>query len=321
MMTPHAADAAALPRMPKSPPVKRLRTFLDMIKFSHSIFAMPFALIATFLAAREIHLVWPGWLRLGLIILCMVMARTFAMTFNRLVDREFDSRNPRAMRRPSVTGEITVPFMVITLAICGLLFIAATWMFDVVLGNIYPVALALPVLLWIALYSFTKRFTWLCHFFLGSSLALAPVSAWIAIVPPHGPALDVQVLLVAGAVLFWLPGFDILYAMQDVDIDRKEKLFSLPAQFGVAASLWISRVCHFIVILLLLAFGLGLNGGMPMGLIYWIGFSAVVLLLVVEQSLVKPHDISKVNLAFMTINGLVGLIFGLTTIMAIILHL
>ncbi len=300
--------------------VKRFGTFLEMIKFSHSIFAMPFALIAAFLAARAIDLVWPGWIRLGLIVVCMVLARTFAMTFNRLVDRDFDSRNPRAMRRPSVTGEVSRAFMIGTLVICGILFIGATLLFDLILGNVYPVVLAVPVLGWIALYSFTKRFTWLCHFFLGSSLCLAPISAWIAIVPPHGPVVGVQVLLLAGAVLFWLPGFDILYALQDVEIDRKEKLFSLPTRFGVAESLWISRACHFLVIVLLLAFGLGIGGGLPLGPVYWLGFVIVVLLLVIEQSLVKPHDISKVNLAFMTMNGLVGLIFGLTTIAAILLH-
>ena len=311
-------DVLTTPRKPGM--LKSIRTFLDMIKFSHSIFAMPFALIATFLAARDIHLVWPGWIRLGLIVLCMVLARTFAMTFNRLVDRDFDSRNPRAMRRPSVTGEVSVTFMIATLVVCGLLFIATTLLFDLILGNIYPVALSVPVLIWIALYSFTKRFTWLCHLFLGSSLCLAPISAWIAIVPPHGPVLGVQVLLLAGAVLFWLPGFDILYALQDVDIDRKEKLFSLPATFGVAESLWISRACHLIVILLLLAFGLGVGGGLSLGPVYWFGFAAVVLLLVIEQSLVKANDISRVNLAFMTMNGLVGLIFGLTTIAAILLY-
>ncbi len=300
--------------------LKRFGTFLDMIKFSHSIFAMPFALIAAFLASRAIDLAWPGWIRLGLIVVCMVLARTFAMTFNRLVDRNFDGRNPRAMRRPSVTGEVSVAFMIGTLVICGILFIGATLLFDLILGNVYPVVLAVPVLGWIALYSLTKRFTWLCHFFLGSSLCLAPISAWIAIVPPHGPVVGVQVLLLAGAVLFWLPGFDILYALQDVEIDRKEKLFSLPARFGVAESLWISRACHFLVIVLLLAFGLGIGGGLPLGPVYWLGFVIVVLLLVIEQSLVKPHDISKVNLAFMTMNGLVGLIFGLTTIAAILLH-
>ena len=313
-------NSEILPQPHKLGMLKRIQTFLDMIKFSHSIFAMPFALIATFLAAREIHLAWPGWMRLALIVLCMILARTFAMTFNRLVDRDFDSRNPRAMRRPSVTGEISVSFMIATLILCGLLFIGTTWMFYQILGNIYPTALAVPVLFWIALYSFTKRFTWLCHFFLGSSLCLAPLSAWIAIVPPHGPVISVQVLLLAGAVLFWLPGFDILYALQDIDMDRREKLFSLPAAFGVARSLWISRACHMIVILLLLAFGLGVGGGLRLGSVYWFGFVAVVVLLVIEQSLVKPHDVSRVNLAFMTMNGLVGLIFGVGTIIAILLH-
>lgn len=298
----------------------RVRTFLELIKFSHSIFAMPFALIGTFLASRRIGLLWPGWTRLGLIILCMVAARTFAMTFNRLADRRLDARNPRTARRPSVTGQISAPFMSALLVLTGLLFVGASSLFYLFLHNMYPLILAVPVLAWIAGYSFTKRFTWLCHFYLGTSLGLAPISAWIAIVPPHGPVIGAQILLLGAAVTFWTAGFDILYALQDIQVDRDEKLFSIPAKLGIGRALWVSRTCHIITLVALAAFGAGWMGGIPLGPLFWIGLAAVALLLVIEQSLVKPNDISRVNLAFMTVNGLVGLVFGALAISAVLLH-
>ncbi len=296
----------------------RIVHFLELIKFSHSVFALPFALIATFLAARRIGLIWPGWLRLGLILLCMVFARTFAMTFNRLADRQLDQRNPRTQRRPSVTGEISVAFMVGALLFSGASFIFSTWWFDRLFADPYPVLLSLPALGWIALYSFTKRFTWLCHFILGASLGLAPISAWIAIAPPQGPMLTAQVLWLAAAVLFWTAGFDILYALQDWQVDRREKLYSIPAAVGVSGSLWVSRVCHVLAVLGLLAFGLGLDGGAALGPWYWAGWVIVIGLLGIEQLLVTPRDISRVNLAFMTINGVVGVVFGILSIAAIV---
>ncbi len=298
----------------------RVRTFLELIKFSHSIFAMPFALVGTFLAARRICLFWPGWLRLGLIVLCMVAARSFAMTFNRLADRSLDARNPRTAQRPSATGRISVAFMTWLLVLTGAVFIGATSLFYFCLGNVYPLVLAIPVLFWIAGYSLTKRFTWLCHFYLGTSLGLAPVSAWIAIVPPQGPVVDAQILLLGAAVTFWTAGFDILYALADMEVDRTEKLYSIPAKLGISGALWVSRGCHLLTVLVLAAFGGAWLGGMPMGVLFWIGLTAVVLLLVVEQSLVKPTDISRVNIAFMTVNGLVGLVFGGLAIAAVLLH-
>ncbi len=296
----------------------RVVVFLDLIKFSHSIFALPFALIATFLASRTVGLMWPGWLRLGLIVACMVLARTFAMTFNRLADRHIDARNPRTENRPSVRGEISPAFMVLVLAISGALFVLATGLFYTLLGNAYPVSLALPVLTFIAFYSFTKRFTWLCHFFIGASLMLAPLSAWVAIVPPRGPVLGWQVIFLGVGVLFWTAGFDILYALQDQAVDRRERLFSIPARAGAATALWISRLCHLLTILALAAFGAGIGGGMRLGITYWIGLAAVAALLAIEQSLVKADDISRINLAFMTINGLVGVVFGILSIAAIL---
>ncbi len=285
---------------------QRVATFLDLIKFAHSIFALPFALIAAFMASRAIGLLWPGWLRLGLILVCMVAARTFAMTVNRLVDRKFDALNPRTAKRPSVTGAISPRFMVAAIAVSATIFIGVTALFYVLLGNIWPIALALPVLAWIGAYSFTKRFTFLCHFWLGISLGLAPISAWIAIVPPHGPIITWPTLLLGTGVLFWVSGFDILYALQDEDIDRNAGLSSVPEKLGRRGALNVSRICHGLTVLAFLA--VGITGGFHA--LYGVGFALAAALLAVEQSLVKPSDISKINIAFMTVNGLVGILFG-----------
>jgi 4-hydroxybenzoate polyprenyltransferase len=290
----------------------QLATFLDLIKFGHSIFALPFALIATFWSFQAAAL-WPpraGTLgRLTLILVCMVIARTWAMTFNRLVDRRFDAANPRTARRPSVTGAVSPGFMRGTLLACFLLFLGATAGFQIFWNNPWPLFLSLPVLAWLASYSFTKRFTALCHFWLGISLGLAPVSAWIALAPPVRMPWDgagfVIVLLGAG-VAFWVAGFDILYALQDEEFDRGEKLRSVPAAVGRSKALWISRGCHLGTAILFLS--VGLVGGFHV--LYWVGYGAAVLLLLVEQSLVSPRDISKINIAFMTANGLIGLVFG-----------
>jgi len=295
---------------------KRLATFLDLIKFAHSIFALPFALIATFMAARAIGLTWPGGLRMGLILLCMVAARTFAMTVNRLVDRKFDVLNPRTAGRPSVTGAISPRFMGGAMVVAAGVFIAGTALFWWLLGNPWPLLLALPVLAWLGGYSFTKRFTWLCHFWLGASLGLAPVAAWIAIVPPHGPLLTLPIILLGTGVLFWVGGFDILYALQDEQIDRAAGLSSVPAKLGRRGALWLSRLCHLLTIGAFLALGLAV----PFHQLYWIGFVLCTVLLVIEQSLVTPRDISRVNLAFMTVNGLVGLIFGALAVLDLLIY-
>jgi 4-hydroxybenzoate polyprenyltransferase len=243
----------------------------------------------------------------------MVIARTWAMTVNRLVDRRFDAANPRTAKRPSVTGAVSVPFMRITLAICVILFLAATAAFWLVAKNIWPLLLALPVLAWLASYSFTKRFTSLCHFWLGISLGLAPVSAWIALAPPARGIFDgagVPIFLLGAGVAFWVAGFDILYALQDEEFDRGTNLRSIPAALGRPAALWISRASHLITTLLFAA--VGITG--QFHILYWIGYAAAVALLITEQSLVSPRDISKINLAFMTANGLIGLLFGTAAI-------
>lgn len=303
-----SADPSALP----SPKTNQVAVFLDLIKFAHSIFALPFALIATFWAFRAVGispLSTGGLGRLGLILLCMVVARTWAMTFNRLVDRRFDAANPRTAKRPSVTGAVSVSFMAMTLCLCAILFLAATGGFYAAFANPWPVLLALPVLAWLAAYSLTKRFTALCHFWLGLSLGLAPVSAWLAIAPPVVSPLDgrgVTILLLGAGVTFWVAGFDILYALQDEGFDREERLHSIPAAVGRAAAIWISRACHAVTLLCYAA--VGATGGFHT--LYWVGLAAAALLLVIEQALVSPRDISKINLAFMTANGLIGVVFG-----------
>lgn len=297
----------------------QLATFLDLIKFAHSIFALPFALIATFWAlhAAGIAPVSAAALeRVGFILVCMVIARTWAMTFNRLIDRRFDAANPRTARRPSVTGAVSVNFMHGTLATCAILFLAVTggWWYRT--GNPWPLVLAVPVLAWLATYSLTKRFTALCHFWLGISLGLAPVAAWLAIAPPTVGPLDGRgqaILLLAAGVACWVAGFDILYALQDEGVDRELRLHSIPAALGIRGALLVSRLSHLATAGLFLAVGLtGFHG------LYWIGYGCAVALLVIEQCLVSAKDISKINLAFMTANGLIGLIFGVLAIADIV---
>lgn len=295
---------------PSAPPKSgQVAVFLDLIKFAHSVFALPFALVAAFWGSRAVHAAWPGWGRLGLILACMVLARTWAMTFNRLVDRRFDAANPRTARRPSVTGAVSARFMTLTLALCAVLFLAATAGFWFIYANFWPLALALPVLAWLAAYSLTKRFTALCHFWLGISLGLAPVSAWLAIAPPAAGPLDprgVTILLLGAGVAFWVGGFDILYALQDEEFDRDEKLHSIPAALGRSRALMVSRCCHAATAALF--FAVGWTGQFHW--LFWLGYAAAVALLLVEQALVSPKDISKINIAFMTANGLIGLVFG-----------
>ncbi len=309
---PPSAFPPAVPPISAPSRTKQLATFLDLIKFAHSIFALPFALIATFWAFRETALSPASMGALGrllLILACMVFARTWAMTFNRLIDRRFDAANPRTAKRPSVTGAVSVPFMKATLAACALLFLLATSGFYFLYHNPWPALLALPVLAWLATYSLTKRFTALCHFWLGISLGLAPISAWLAIAPPAISPLDprsITIFLLGTAVACWVAGFDILYALQDEAIDRAEKLHSIPAALGRRNALVISRCSHLLTALLFLA--VGLTGHFHT--LYWLGFSAALLLLLIEQSLVSVRDISKINIAFMTANGLIGLIFG-----------
>jgi 4-hydroxybenzoate polyprenyltransferase len=278
---------------------RRVRTLLEMIRFSHTLFALPFALLSAALA-------WQGentpfrWLDLLGILLCMVFARSAAMAFNRLADQPFDAANPRTAGRHLPSGQLTRQSVWIFTAVCAVGFIASTALF-LLSDNPWPLYLSVPVLLFISAYSFTKRFTALSHFWLGTSLLLAPLAAWIAI---RGLQELATPLVLGLAVLFWVAGFDIIYACQDVDFDRKAKLASVPAWLGVAASLRVALVCHAIMVALLVA--LYWAATPHLGMIYLAGVAAVALLLAYEHWLVRPDDLSRVNQAFFHVNGVIS---------------
>ena len=272
-----------------------LRAYLEMIKFEHSIFALPFAMVGMMWASRAtFQTPWPGWWIFSWIVVAMVSCRSAAMAFNRIADRNIDAENPRTKMR-------ALPAGLLSLRQTNIFFYASCILFFVAAGMLNPLALALsPVALGVTLfYSVTKRFTWLCHFILGLSLGIAPAAAWIA----TSGKLQPGIIAITGAVLLWTAGFDIIYALQDIDFDREHKLHSLPEKVGKATALLISRLCHIWAIACLI-FG-GLNTGA--GPIFYVGVGLAACLLLYEQSLVKPNDLSKVNLAFFTLNGFVSI--------------
>jgi 4-hydroxybenzoate polyprenyltransferase len=269
----------------------KLRTFLEMIRFSHTIFALPFALLSATLAWQEVDF---RWLDLLGILLCMVFARSAAMAFNRLMDRDVDALNPRTAKRHLPAGLLTPAAVWSFTILCAVGFVASTLLFR----NPWPLYLSVPVLAFVCAYSLTKRFTSLSHFWLGASLCLAPVAAWIAIVGLE--KLEAPVVL-GLAVMFWVSGFDIFYACQDVDFDRQARLHSVPAAIGVPASLRVAAACHAVMVALLLS--LYWAAAPHLGWIYLIGIAAVAVLLVYEHWLVRPDDLSRVNQAFFHVNG------------------
>lgn len=278
--------------------LRAARDFLGMIRFSHTIFALPFALLAAVLAWRDVPIQWP---HIAGILLCMLFARSAAMAFNRLADRQIDAANPRTSMRHLVTGKLSIMGVRIFTGICSAGFIASTAIF--LLNdppNPWPLILAIPVLIFICAYSFTKRFTSLAHFWLGASLMLAPVSAWIAI---RGLAALETPIVVGLAVLFWVAGFDILYACQDTDFDRQAKLHSIPARFGVEASLRLALACHMLMLIMLSLLAII---SPHLGAIYIIGLAAIAALVGYEHWLVRPDDLSRVNRAFFQVNGVIS---------------
>jgi 4-hydroxybenzoate polyprenyltransferase len=267
-----------------------VRTFLEMIKFEHTVFALPFALMAAVVAAGGI----PRASTLGWILLAMVGARSSAMAFNRLVDLEFDRKNPRTASRALPAGLLTRAQVWAFVAASTVLLTVAAWRLNPLALYLSPVALAV---IWG--YSYTKRFTSLCHLVLGIAIGIAPSAAWIAV---RG-TLDWAPVLLTVAVMLWVGGFDVIYACQDAEFDRKAGLHSLPGRLGIAGALAVSRAMHVGAVLSLLAVPLLA----PLGWIYYAGVGAAALLLVYEQWLVRPHDLSRVNAAFFTVNGFVSI--------------
>jgi 4-hydroxybenzoate polyprenyltransferase len=279
--------------------LKRLRLTLEMIKFEHSVFALPFALTGALLAFRDSGFdpTRIGW-KLAWIVVAMVGARSAAMAFNRLVDAEIDGRNPRTRLRQLPAGLLSQGFAWgFVVASSALFFLAASELNRLCL-RLAPLALAV-----LFFYSFTKRFTSFSHLVLGFSLGIAPAAAWIAV---RG-SLDPRILLLTAAVTFWVAGFDILYACQDFEFDRNAGLHSIPRYIGISSALWVARAFHLLMLILLvvllLAFGLG-N-------VAFAGVIAVFLLLLYEHSLVRANDLSRLNAAFFTMNGVISVVFAL----------
>lgn len=274
----------------------RIRDYAELVRFSHTLFALPFALLGAALAAHGPD-GWHGRARdlIG-ILLCMALARSAAMAFNRLVDRHYDGLNPRTAGRHIPAGRLSVRAVALFTALCSAGFVAATLLF---LPNRWPLYLAVPVLLWLLAYSYTKRFTSLSHFWLGISLSLAPIAAWIAL---NGTIAWPPVLL-ALAVLLWVAGFDIIYASQDLEFDRKHNLRSVPEVLGIEGALRVAALCHALMLAPLIALGLVY----PLGWIYFAGVGAVAILLIYEHALVRPSDLSRVNVAFFQVNIVISL--------------
>lgn len=272
--------------------------YLRMIKFSHSVFALPFALTAAFIAAKGM----PPMNTLFWIIAAMVSARTAAMGLNRIIDRNIDIANPRTANREIPAGKIRVMEAALFVVVSMALFVFSAYMLNPLCFKLSWIAIAV-----IALYSYTKRFTWFSHFVLGIAISGAPVGAWIAVTG----GFDAGIVLLGFAVVFWLAGFDMLYALQDMEFDRSYGLYSIPQRFGVGRSLRISRISHLLTWILFMLTGVYFNLTAP----FYIGIAIAGGLLVYEHMLVKPDDLSKLNKAFFDMNGYISLtIFCFTLI-------
>ena len=303
------------PPSSSSPPLRfasKLSTFARDIKISHTIFALPWAILATFLAARETnHPVTK--IKILLILGCMVTARTVAMAANRLFDARLDQLNPRTARRAIPSGAISRSFVASIALACAFAFIACCYAFYYYYNNPWPIALSVPVLGFLAAYPFLKRFTRLCHYYLGAALALAPVCAWVAI----SGQVNWPPLVMAVAVMLWTAGFDILYACQDYDSDVATAIHSVPAKLGIHKAFWVARLTHAACAAALIAIGLVSPN---LSTFYFIGAAIAITLLIVEHALVKPNDLSKITLAFFTINGIISLLVAVMGLIDIFRH-
>jgi len=302
--------------------MSKVKSYLSLIKFSHTIFAMPFALIGFSLGLIKWNLELPGlnlnetigwapksfnitWdqisLKLLLVILCMVFARSAAMAFNRYLDRSFDAKNPRTAIREIPAGILKANNVLLFTIISCLLFIACTFFINRICLFLSPVALLV-----VLGYSYTKRFTPFCHLILGLGLSLAPIGAYLAVTGQF----DLLPVLFSFTVLFWVSGFDIIYALQDEEFDKTNKLYSIPAWLGKAKALRVSELLHVLSAACVLFAGWLGN----FGWLYWIGSAIFIGMLVYQHSIVKPNDLKRVNIAFMTANGIASVVFGVFVI-------
>jgi len=288
--------------------VEKIRNYGSLVRFSHTVFALPFALASVALA-------WPSHpvtLRnLLWILIAMVSARSAAMAFNRLVDRRFDAHNPRTENWELPQGTVKVWEAVLLTVMSAAIFVYAAYQINLICFLLSPVALAI-----LFFYSLTKRFTWASHLFLGLALSLAPMGAWLAVAGSPIDLLELATPFFLGlAVLFWLAGFDIIYALQDLEFDRKEGLRSIPVRFGIAGALRLSSLFHVCTVIFLAAVGLSAQ----MGVVYWFGFVIVSIILFWEHRLVTPTDLSRINRAFFNFNAYVSVGYLLTIVADLLL--
>lgn len=285
--------------------MKKLKIILEMIKFEHTIFALPFAFVgavlgsfivydATQLSSTEATSFWPSWSVIFWITVAMVGARSAAMALNRLIDRVIDARNPRTKSRAIPAGLLSYGEVLLFIIVSFIVLFGAAYMLNPLAVKLLPIAV-----FFLVIYSYTKRFTWTCHYFLGIAIGIAPLGGWVG---ATGTLFFVEALILFLIVLFWTAGFDIIYASQDTEFDTQEQLYSIPSYFGIAKGLVIARVSHLIAVALLFS----LYFITPLSWIYLIGCFVAAIILIYEHSLVKADDLSKVNMAFFTMNGILS---------------
>jgi 4-hydroxybenzoate polyprenyltransferase len=290
-------------------PLSSLRRWAEFVKFSHTLFALPFALASMLVAARD-HRGWPGWEKLFLILAAMVCARTCAMSFNRIVDRTFDALNPRTANRHLPTGQISLAGAIGLCLLSGTGLVVASWLLNPLCLYLSPIALAV-----ICLYSLTKRFTDYTHVFLGIALALAPIGAWLAVKGADISTLEIlQMLMLAAAVVLWLVGFDIIYSLQDHEFDRAHGLHSLVVAWGPKNALQAAFLSHMIMCGLLLAFGLFCRFRMA----YLVGWLIILGCLVLEHWIARRRSLDWINVAFFRLNAVVSAVFLVVTVAEVV---
>lgn len=276
--------------------------YLKMIKISHSVFALPFAFTGAILAASGI----PSLKQVFWITVAMVGARSGAMGLNRIIDRKIDAANPRTANREIPSGKIKVRDAAIFTLISLALFVFAAYNLNPLCLKLSPIAIAILII-----YSYTKRFTWMAHFVLGIAISAAPIGAWLAI----KGTFDLEIMPLSIAVVFWLAGFDVLYALQDIEFDRRHGLYSIPQRFGIRKALIFSRVFHFITWSMLALTGIIFH----LNLAYWTGMIIVAGLLIYEHSIIKHDDLSKLDIAFFNMNGYISIAVFVFTLIALLL--
>lgn len=287
------------------------KKYLSLIKFSHTIFAMPFAMIGFALGMKNtgpLQYIWPEYLlKFVLVLVCMVAARSAAMAFNRYLDRNFDAKNPRTAVREIPAGILKADSVLWFTTVNCVLFVICTYFLNPICFYLSPIALFV-----VLGYSYTKRFTPLCHLILGLGLSLAPIGAYLAVTG----RFDILPVLFSFAVIFWVSGFDIIYALQDEDFDKENRLYSIPAALGKKKALHVSTLLHLLSAVCVVIAGVKGN----FGWLYWCGVAVFTGMLFYQHSIVKPNDLRRVNLAFMTANGIASVIFAVLVIADLLVH-